>query len=121
MADIYRKILVAEISTLQRHLQSCHRAEYVKWAKDNDFTSMLLNDQKSQKEDLQPARQTQLDGHLRPSTLKYSDKCFCAAVVEWLMNTDQPISALKHPSFKKVIEVAAQATNGIKIPSRKYT
>jgi hypothetical protein len=33
----------------------------------------------------------------------------------------QPISALEHPSFKKVIEVAVQATNGVKIPSRKYT
>ena len=32
----------------------------------------------------------------------------------------QPISALEHPSFKKVIEVAAQATNGMKIPSCKY-
>ncbi|KAF8550337.1 hypothetical protein OG21DRAFT_1487829 [Imleria badia] len=109
--DDPQKILVAEISTLQHHLQSYHRAEYVKWAKDNDFTSMLLNDQKSQKEDLQPARQTQLDGHLQPSTPKYSNKRFHAA----------PISALKHPSFKKVIEVAVQATNGVKIPSCKYT
>ncbi|KAF8549590.1 hypothetical protein OG21DRAFT_1421056, partial [Imleria badia] len=33
----------------------------------------------------------------------------------------QPISALEHPSFKKVIEMAAQATNGVKIPRRKYT
>ncbi|KAG8220554.1 hypothetical protein J3R82DRAFT_3287, partial [Butyriboletus roseoflavus] len=34
----------------------------------------------------------------------------------------QPISALEHPSFRKMINIAALAmTNGVKIPSRKYT
>ncbi|KAF8119343.1 hypothetical protein EV363DRAFT_1199981, partial [Boletus edulis] len=111
--------LVAEISTLRRHLQSCHRAEYLKWASDNNFTSMLPKDRKSQKEDV--PRQTQLDGHLQPPTPKYSDERFRAAAVEWLVNTDQPISALEHPSFKKLVDVVAQATNGVKVPNRKYT
>ena len=33
----------------------------------------------------------------------------------------QPIPALEHPSFKKVIETAVQVTNSVKIPCHKYT
>lgn len=33
----------------------------------------------------------------------------------------QPIQALDHPKFKEMIDIAARATNGVKIPSRKAT
>jgi hypothetical protein len=33
----------------------------------------------------------------------------------------QPIAALEHPSFKKMINVVALATNGIKTLGHKYT
>lgn len=38
-----------------------------------------------------------------------------------LCNFSQPIQAFEHPTFKKMIEVAARATNGVQIPSRKQT
>ena len=33
----------------------------------------------------------------------------------------QPVQALDHPSFKKMIDVAARTTKGVKIPNRKAT
>lgn len=33
----------------------------------------------------------------------------------------QPLQALEHPAFKKMINVAARATSGVKIPNRKAT
>jgi hypothetical protein len=33
----------------------------------------------------------------------------------------QPIQALEHPIFKKLVDVAARAKNGVKIPGRKVT
>jgi hypothetical protein len=33
----------------------------------------------------------------------------------------QPLQALDHPSFQKMIDVAARATKGINIPNRKAT
>lgn len=33
----------------------------------------------------------------------------------------QPIQALDHPSFKKMVDIAAHAMKGIKIPGRKAT
>jgi hypothetical protein len=31
----------------------------------------------------------------------------------------QPLQALEHPSFKEMIDIATQATNGVNIPNRK--
>ena len=98
---------------------------------------MLPKDLQTQKDKTQHVRQSQLDAHLQPVPIKYSDERFRAAIVEWLVDTDQvhgvylyrralanfyykPISALERPSLKKVIEIAAQATNGVQMPSRKY-
>ena len=33
----------------------------------------------------------------------------------------QPIQALEHPSFQNMIDIAARATKGVKIPNRKQT
>jgi hypothetical protein len=33
----------------------------------------------------------------------------------------QPLQALEHPTFHKMINIAARATNGITIPNRKAT
>ena len=33
----------------------------------------------------------------------------------------EPIQALEHPKFKEMIDMAARATNGVKIPGRKAT
>ncbi|KAG1822260.1 hypothetical protein EV424DRAFT_1274081, partial [Suillus variegatus] len=45
----------------------------------------------------------------------YVDSLFKQAAIEWLIATDQPIQAFEHPKFKEMIDVAAQATNGVKI------
>lgn len=33
----------------------------------------------------------------------------------------QPLSVFEHPDFKSMMDVAAQATNGVKLPGRKLT
>ncbi|KAF9538852.1 hypothetical protein CPC08DRAFT_613377, partial [Agrocybe pediades] len=44
------------------------------------------------------------------------------AAIEWLVQTNQPIACVDHPSFKKMINIAARATTkGVKIPGRKQT
>ncbi|KAF8238273.1 hypothetical protein L208DRAFT_1243042, partial [Tricholoma matsutake] len=48
-----------------------------------------------------------------------TDKVFCQAALEWQVATHQPIQAFEHPKFKEMIDVAAHATNGMKIPGRK--
>ncbi|KAG2352814.1 hypothetical protein BDR07DRAFT_1312372, partial [Suillus spraguei] len=53
--------------------------------------------------------------------VSYSDKLFKAAAIEWLIAMDQLIQALEHAKFKDMIDMAAHATNGIKIPGRKTT
>ncbi|KIK81929.1 hypothetical protein PAXRUDRAFT_154892, partial [Paxillus rubicundulus Ve08.2h10] len=112
--------------TLQCHMESTHRAEYLQWAEANNFTSMLPKDAKQQKEGVLSHNQPKLDSHLQPLPLKeqvipYSDKMFCEAAVQWLIDTDQPIAALEHPSFKNMIDIAAHAANGVKIPNCKAT
>ena len=53
--------------------------------------------------------------------LPYTDKLFRQAAIEWLVATDQPLQALEHPKFKDMIDVAARATNGVKLPGRRAT
>jgi hypothetical protein len=93
-------------------------------------------------------KQRLLDGHLKEIPLKeqvvgYTDSIFQEAAIEWLIATDQVhrllfcvevlfvclyllmdielIQAFEHPSFKKMIDIAACATNGVVIPTRKAT
>ncbi|KAG2059949.1 hypothetical protein BDR06DRAFT_873088, partial [Suillus hirtellus] len=53
--------------------------------------------------------------------IPYSNKLFKQAAIEWLVATDQPIQALKHPKFKEMVDIASHATNGVKILGRKVT
>ena len=69
---------------------------------------------------------TTLDRHLSEQSLTervapYSDKFFHQVAIEWLVATDQPIQALEHPQFKKMIDIASRATKGVNVPSRKVT
>ncbi|KAG2047245.1 hypothetical protein BDR06DRAFT_897824, partial [Suillus hirtellus] len=66
--------------------------------------------------------QGSLDNHLHEinSTewvLPYSDKLFCKAAIEWLTSTNQPIQAVEHPSFKKMVDVASCTTMGVIVPN----
>ena len=104
---------------------------------------MLPGNVKACKEKAEHAQQTinlhLTERKLAERVLPYSDKLFRKAAIEWLAATDQvnlhyslmgivteawcvkPIQAFEHPKFKEMIDVAARATNGVKIPGRKAT
>ncbi|KAJ7312630.1 hypothetical protein DFH08DRAFT_707697, partial [Mycena albidolilacea] len=123
--------LVAEITTLRRHLGKYHADIYRTWAKKNNFESKLEEDIQARKKaaaDAEEAKlklhQQTLEPHLREKperVVPYSDDLFRDAALEWLIATDQPIDALNHPKFKEMIDIAARAHNGVKIPGRKAT
>ncbi|KAI0757827.1 hypothetical protein C8Q80DRAFT_1090595 [Daedaleopsis nitida] len=121
--------LVADVTTIRRHLGASHEGAYHAWAKNTGFVSMLPKDSAARRraQASKSAEQTRLDPHLReqpkpPEQLvKYSDELFRDAAVEWLIATDQPLQALEHPSFKKMIHIAARSTEGVRIPNRKQT
>ncbi|KAG1854122.1 hypothetical protein C8R48DRAFT_610355 [Suillus tomentosus] len=118
-------VLVSEPTTLRRHAEANFAGKYRTWAKTNGFESMLPGDIKDRKEKAARAQQA-INSHLTERKLAervvpYSDKLFKTAAIEWLIATDQPIQALEHPKFKDMIDVAARATNGVKIPGRKAT
>ncbi|KAJ3011030.1 hypothetical protein NUW54_g2304 [Trametes sanguinea] len=119
-------LLVAEVTTLRRHLQALHEGRYRNWAEKNDFESMLPKDTKARRERASEPTQGRLDEHLvekpvRERTVRYTDDVFRQAALEWLVATDQPLQALEHPSFRNMVQIAAQATEGVKIPNRKQT
>ncbi|KAI0373339.1 hypothetical protein BV20DRAFT_937980, partial [Pilatotrama ljubarskyi] len=118
--------LVAEISTLRRHLQATHLNAYYTWATSNNFDSMLPKDTRARREERRKNEQSTLDFHVkpkapRPPVVKYSDELFRQAAIEWLIATDQPVQALEHPKFQEMIDIAARATEGVKLPNRKQT
>ena len=88
---------------------------------------MLLKDCKEQREQVVSAwRQGQLDSHLQPILPKevippYSDDLFREATIQWLINADQPIAALEHPSFRNMVNITSRVTSGVKIPNQKAT
>ncbi|KIK15112.1 hypothetical protein PISMIDRAFT_115784, partial [Pisolithus microcarpus 441] len=51
----------------------------------------------------------------------YSESVFRQAAILWLIETDQPIHVLQHPTFQKMVEITSRARNGIKIPNRAQT
>jgi len=75
--------------------------------------------------------------------MMWQQKIFREAAIEWLIAIDQlhslldfvevlsvcpyllmdiqPIQTFEHHSFKKMIEIAVHATNGVVIPTRKAT
>ncbi|KAG1877868.1 hypothetical protein DFJ58DRAFT_644237, partial [Suillus subalutaceus] len=117
--------LVNETTTLRRHAEANFAGKYRTWAKKNLFESMLPGDVKARKEKAEHDQQI-ITSHLTERKIAervvlYSDSLFKQAAIEWLVATDQPIQAFEHPKFKEMIDVAARATNGVKIPGRKAT
>ncbi|KAF8346629.1 hypothetical protein F5887DRAFT_883096, partial [Amanita rubescens] len=121
--------LVSDTTTLRRHMQAAHTSFYRRWCKNNDFKSMLPDDTKARRAALledQTLRQTEVDEHF--TTLKpedkpqpYSDKLFEEVAIRWLIETDQPLQAFEHPTYREMIEIAARAPRGVNIPGRKRT
>ncbi|KAG6883266.1 hypothetical protein C0992_009256, partial [Termitomyces sp. T32_za158] len=119
------KSIVNEATTLRCHLEAYHSGKYRKWAQENRFESKLPGDIKKRKADAEHVVRT-LDQDLKEKKLnerviKYTDKAFHQAAIEWLVATDQPIQALEHSKFRHMIDVASRATDGVKIPGRKST
>ncbi|OJA10009.1 hypothetical protein AZE42_13011, partial [Rhizopogon vesiculosus] len=111
---------VNEVTTLRRHQEAAHRGDYLKWAKNNDFISMLPKDAKQRREQAAADQQPSISGYLKPRApnehvMPYTDELFREAAIKWLIETDQPIDALEHPAFKNMIDIAARTTNGIKL------
>jgi hypothetical protein len=82
--------------------------------------------QKGTKSNEKTSQQSQLNSHLQPMVSNekvpdYSDMWFHNAAIQWLVNTNQPIAALEHPSYQHIINVAVRTTNGVKILSQKTT
>ncbi|KAI9453639.1 hypothetical protein F5148DRAFT_985456 [Russula earlei] len=112
------------MTTLRQHMQSSHKAVYQKWAETNRFLSMLPKDAENRRKDAETNNQSCLDPHPQEkpqNTIPYTDELFRNAAIEWLMSTNQPIQAFKHPSFQNMIHVASHVTNGVKIPNRCQT
>ncbi|KAF8135553.1 hypothetical protein EV363DRAFT_1159309, partial [Boletus edulis] len=97
--------------------------DYVEWAAANNFVSMLPNDTKQQRANATLSMQPSLDKHLicKEPVVKYTDSSFSDLAVHWLIDMDQPVHALQHPSFQAMINLVSRATNGITIPTRKDT
>ncbi|KAJ7346089.1 hypothetical protein DFH08DRAFT_701237, partial [Mycena albidolilacea] len=98
--------IVAQATTLRRHLESDHYNTYHKWAKKEGFTSALPGDRRKQKKEASDTLDSQptLDNHLRDIPPKeriipYSREAFRQAAIEWLVATNQPIDVLDHPKF----------------------
>ncbi|KAJ3832689.1 hypothetical protein F5878DRAFT_547798 [Lentinula raphanica] len=114
-------------TTARRHLASSHRKKYEKFCKDNNFISMLPSDTATRRaEQLSKLTQTNLDAVVelverKEPVIMYSDEAFSKAALEWLVCTDQPISAFQHEKFRAMILVASRATGKVKIPGRKLT
>ncbi|KAG2151179.1 uncharacterized protein EDB93DRAFT_1103143 [Suillus bovinus] len=104
---------VNEVMTMHRHMEALHWNEYIQWADHNKFTSMLPRDIKCRKLDTAADSQARLDAHLsdkkpKDRIIPYSDALFCDAAIKWLIETDQPINAINHKSFKYMIDTATR-------------
>ncbi|KAH8826162.1 hypothetical protein DL96DRAFT_1805468, partial [Flagelloscypha sp. PMI_526] len=112
-------------TSLRRHLEVHHQGEYNKWAKSNDFKSMLPKARAKKKVESAKEAQTSLDAHVKsvPTStyIKYTDAAFKDAAVSWLVETNQPVAALQHPKFQDMIHLASRAKEGVVIPSLKET
>ncbi|KAI6098675.1 hypothetical protein EV401DRAFT_1879070, partial [Pisolithus croceorrhizus] len=97
-------------------------AKYREWTVANGFTSMLPNDSKQRCTEARSSlgRQPSLEGHLveKGRVIQYSESSFHEAAILWLIEMDQPIHALQHLAFQKMVEIGSSARNGIKILSR---
>ena len=104
---------------------------------------MLPKDAEQCCKDDKAKSQASIDPHLSEMPRKeviipYSDNQFRKAAIEWIASTDQvckrfstllffsscvlqPIQALEHPSFQKMIQIAACATKPVNIPDHRQT
>lgn len=104
---------------------------------------MLPKDAEQRRKNDKAKSQASIDPHLSEMPRKeviipYSDNRFRKAAIEWIASTDQvckrsstllffsscvlqPIQALEHPSFQKMIQIAARATKPVNIPDRRQT
>ncbi|XP_006455640.1 hypothetical protein AGABI2DRAFT_121541 [Agaricus bisporus var. bisporus H97] len=100
------KWIVAETTTLRRHMASTHKSVYYQWALQNNFKSMLPADRKAEKhvKTNKRASQSTLDPYL---TLHPP--------------SNRGISALQHPKFREMIEIASRAEEEVVIPSQEET
>ncbi|KAI5990905.1 hypothetical protein EDD15DRAFT_2169746, partial [Pisolithus albus] len=115
--------LVSEASTLCRHMQAKHKAEYLKWAAANKFISMLPEDSQRHRAEAASSSQPNLDAHVIPreQVLHYSESAFREVAIQWLIETDQPINVLQNPMFMQMINVASRAQKSVKIPNHRQT
>ncbi|KAJ7804259.1 hypothetical protein B0H14DRAFT_2383867, partial [Mycena olivaceomarginata] len=123
--------IVADPSTVRRHLASTHAPEYHKWcAKQGLYLALQQMSRNGSKlraaadAEVKRLHQQTLEPHLREKperVIPYSDELWREAALEWLIATDQPVSALNHPKFKTMIDIAARATNGVIIPGMRST
>ncbi|KAI0747446.1 hypothetical protein BC629DRAFT_1244000, partial [Irpex lacteus] len=120
------KLLVNQATTLRRHMESFHKNQYHKWCLENSFESKLPGDVQKRNQQLKGIadRQKTLDDTLvekpkKERVIAYSDLTFQRAAIEWMILTDQPLSAIDHPKYRAMIELAARSTEGVTIPSRK--
>ncbi|KLO11377.1 hypothetical protein SCHPADRAFT_812629, partial [Schizopora paradoxa] len=116
---------VSDVSGLRRHLGSKHYQPYIDWCNANGFTSMIPKDTKARKAS-EDDRQQKILGHLveKPQEdvkIPYSERNFLRAVLEWVVGTDQPLSASEHPLFRQMIEIASRCKDAITIPNRHVT
>ncbi|KAJ7878313.1 hypothetical protein B0H14DRAFT_2342038, partial [Mycena olivaceomarginata] len=122
--------IINDVSTNRIHMAK-HADIYRAWCTKNNFESKLKEDIKARAEAAEEAataakklQQATLDPHLREKperVVPYSDALFRQVALEWLIATDQPLDALNHPKFQEMIDIAARATGGVKIPGRKAT
>jgi len=100
--------IVAESTTLRRHIEAIHLSKYNVWCNRNDFDSKLPKAVKARK-DARAAedrsKQSSLDPHLeerrRETFVSYSDTVFREAAIEWLIELiSQYKLSTTHPSGK---------------------
>ncbi|KAG6858716.1 hypothetical protein C0995_014485 [Termitomyces sp. Mi166 len=136
--QFFHQPVTKEVSGKQKKYCICkvcliYQGKYQKWVQENKLGSKLPGDVKKCKADAERVMRT-LDRDLKEKKLKervakYTHKEFCRAAIEWLVATDQclistvvkPIQALEHLKFKRMIDLASRATDGVKIPGQKST
>ncbi|EKM76615.1 hypothetical protein AGABI1DRAFT_94030 [Agaricus bisporus var. burnettii JB137-S8] len=112
------KWIVAETTTLRRHMASAHKSVYYQWALQNNFKSMLPANRKAEKhvKTNKRASQSTLDPYLTlhpPSNrgaVEYYGATFTQAVLEWIAVTNQPLSATPPGAHKEVVIPSQEET-----------
>ncbi|KAF9486994.1 hypothetical protein BDN71DRAFT_1352340, partial [Pleurotus eryngii] len=111
--------IIADLSTLQRHLEAHHRGSYLDWCSKNKFISKLLKDCAEAKRQASAQSQEHITAHLvlnPDAPITYSESGFLEASLHWL-----PIQAFDHLAFQNMIKMAARAMNGVKLPNCNST